>query len=123
MLKTSVAAYVHKLNCQGGIVYKKERKGAEGFAYVSFFSLPYTLEVAGKHGYINLHVPSLLSHDKFDPFVKSLPKIVSLDTNQFLHLMDLPGFGLLALLKKTRPCPMPCYAACLSLTLNWPRRP
>lgn len=100
MLKTSMNAYLKKLNCVTGIVYRIEPSGNSGFSSEMIFSIPYALITKSTYRVIENLVPLSFSLSELNAFTGELPLKGKCDDDLFFHIMKLDDFGLLILIRK-----------------------
>lgn len=99
MLKTSVIAYLRKLACSSGMVLHLNRRDKDLWQYSREYAIPRN---AGANPVIRESlkaVPEQLTKSQLDLFTSSLPISATLGADQFFYIMELPGFGLLVLVK------------------------
>ena len=100
MLKTSLNAYLKKLNCVTGIVYRVVPTSDSGFSSEMLFSIPYALITKSTYKVIENLVPQSFSSNELNSFRGKLPLKGKCDDNLFFHIMKLDDFGLLILIRK-----------------------
>jgi PAS domain S-box-containing protein len=99
MLKTSMNAYLKKLDCVTGIVYRIVPAGS-GFSSEMIFSIPYALITKSTYKVIENLVPQSFTLSDLNAFKGELPLKGKCDDDLFFHIMKLDDFGLLILIKK-----------------------
>jgi len=100
MLKTSMNAYLKKLNCVTGIVYRIVPSGSSGFSSEMIFSIPYALITKSTYNVIENLVPRSFSLSELNSFRDKLPLNGKCDDDLFFHIMKLDDFGLLIIIRK-----------------------
>jgi PAS domain S-box-containing protein len=100
MLKSSLNAYLKKLDCITGIVYRIKPTGESRFSTEMFFSIPYALIAKSTYSEIEHLVPHSFAKKELGIFRDSLPLKGKCDKNLFFHIMELADFGLLILIRK-----------------------
>ncbi len=100
MLKSSLNAYLKKLNCITGIVYRIGLTGEGRFGTEMFFSIPYALIAKSTYSEIEHLVPHSFTKKELGIFRDSLPLKGKCDENLFFHIMKLADFGLLILIRE-----------------------
>ena len=105
MLKEGLSAYLRKLNCSGGIILEM-RKGPDGApSFAPIFSVPRNLSLSTYRAALE-PIPNDLSEVSLPVFLQNLPVSGQDGQGRFFHLMELPGFGLLLLVRSSKDfCP------------------
>ncbi|MEZ5070253.1 MAG: PAS domain S-box protein [Bacteroidales bacterium] len=103
MLKTALLAYLRKMNCSAGIVYREEEGLSSLPVLVTQFCIPTTLDIARKFPEVIELFLQNLQNGKSEEFKESLPRTLALAGGQFCHLLNLDGFGYLVLIRDTQP--------------------
>ncbi|MCP4748864.1 MAG: PAS domain S-box protein [Desulfobacteraceae bacterium] len=105
MLKQSLSTYLRKLNCKAGIILKNNFSPDSQISFEQVFSIPRSInsyaDICGK---IPL-TQARLEESKSCQLLQTLPLTYTWADNQYCHVMELPDFGLLLLIKSTRPLP------------------
>ncbi len=96
MLKHSLTTYLKKLNCLSCIVLKEDKK--ETHLYTPVFSIPRN-PLKDKTCRLVLDLIYKYKEDDFKNFVSQLPVEGVHGIGRFYYIMNLPGFGLLVLIK------------------------
>ena len=105
MLKEALSAYLKKLNCSAGIVLEMRREDAGALCFTPVFSLPRNLPLSTSQAALE-NIVRDLSPASLSGFLQALPIAGQDGNDRFFHLMDLPGFGLLLLVKSRKGlCP------------------
>ncbi len=100
MLKEALSCYLRKLNCSAGIVFEMQ-KGPDGpLGFTPVFSSPRNPRFDYRAALEC--IPKDLSEASVAEFLSTLPVCVHDDKGRFSHLMELPGFGLLLLVKSSK---------------------
>jgi PAS domain S-box-containing protein len=100
MLKTSLNAYLKKLKCVTGIVYRVVPINDSEFSSEMLFSIPYALITKSTYIVIENLVPRRFSLTELNSFRGRLPLKGKCDEDLFFHIMKLNDFGLLILIRK-----------------------
>lgn len=100
MLKFSVNAYLNKLKCSTGIVYKLGQGNNSDFKAEMIFSIPYALITKNRYHEIEKLIPDSFSKAELAEFSKKLPFKGRCEDECFFHVMSLSEFGFLVLIKK-----------------------
>lgn len=100
MLKSSLTTYLKKLSCTSGIIFKLSQQSDKIWGFENQCAVP--RNAARKTFTLNREklVPDQLGHDDLDTFLAMLPISGRTDDDQAYVIMNLPGFGLLLLLRK-----------------------
>lgn len=109
MLRESLTAYLKKLNCSSGAVFKTEPQGSdtEHMVFTQVYSIPRSIKRNPVWPYALEHIPAELSPAEMEEFQGVLPIHGRHDGKAFYHIMELPGFGLLILTKSRVDLDMP----------------
>ncbi|MGD2092566.1 MAG: PAS domain S-box protein [Candidatus Aminicenantes bacterium] len=99
MLKESLAAYLRKLDCSAGAVIRLQEMADASCCFIPLFSIPRNLEHNSTYQAALKKIPGHLMQSQLPPFRTHLPIIGSDARKKFYHIMELPDFGLLILLK------------------------
>ncbi len=104
MLQESVSNYLRKLNCLAGCVLTLEKVGDDKsddsphFHYTKHYSIPRDIYGNKACQAAMKQIPKQLSGSQLDDFLRTLPLRGESNGTNF-HIMELPDFGLLLLLK------------------------
>jgi PAS domain S-box-containing protein len=98
MLKEGLSAYLRKLNCSAGIVFEMRKEAGGALHFARIFSIPRNLSLSTCQAAMEC-IPHDLSPASLSGFLQTLPISGQGDKGRFFHLMDLPGFGLLLLVR------------------------
>ncbi len=102
MLRWGLSTYIKKLGCSAGIVAEMREEPEGSFRFTPVYSLPRNA------GFINAcqsafrQIPEDPTEAEYMAFRAELP-IRGREEGDFFYLMDLPGFGLLLLVKTGEP--------------------
>lgn len=102
MLKWSLSTYLRKLDCSAGIVAEMKEETRGSFRFSPVYAIPRNACVAPACRAGILHAPEIASEAEYIAFRAKLP-ISGCEDWHFFYLMDLPGFGLLLLVKTGEP--------------------
>jgi len=99
MLRNSVTTYLKVLDCHTGIIFRTHSGAIGEFSSEMIFSKPYAL--IAKSGYERLKnlIPEKFTSLGLDEFRDKLPLHGVTDDGTYYHIIDLPGFGFLVLLR------------------------
>ncbi|MGA3115621.1 MAG: PAS domain S-box protein [Syntrophobacteraceae bacterium] len=98
MLKEGLSAYLRKLNCSKGIVFEMRQEADGALHFAPIFSIPRNLSLSTCQAPLE-RIPQELSPASLSGFLETLPISGHEDKGRFFHLMELPGFGLLLLVR------------------------
>ena len=102
MVKTALSTYLRKLNCScGSILSKKEMGGAVENSLI--YSIPRTIRNNLAHQSALAKTSDYIAIENGLKFGKSLPIVEKSRTGEFFHIMDLPEFGLIILVRSSAP--------------------
>ena len=97
MLKESLTIYLKKLNCLSCIVLKEDKNLLQP-SYTPVFSIPRN-PLKDKTSILALELINNHTKKDFKNFMNLLPVKGSGEIGKFYYIMNLPGFGLLVLIK------------------------
>jgi len=100
MLKVALTSYLKNLNCTAVSIFHQKQKANKGFFYRSMHTIPRTINDNPEYKKTLKRLSKTLSEDELNKFRKKLPLIGESADNLYYHLLDLPGFGLLLLIKE-----------------------
>lgn len=83
MLKSALLAYLRKLNCVAGLVYRVKSTTNNSFSIEPIFGIPYSLNVEKSYSQIEDYLPLILKEEKFNSLKKQLPLHRKINSNQF----------------------------------------
>ena len=107
MLKTSLSTYLRKLNCSAGLVLQLKSNDGERQSYEPVLSIPRNaLGNATCRAALD-RVPENLGESRFREFIEGLPIVENSSPGKHYHIMRLPDFGLLVLVKSGQPFDYP----------------
>lgn len=99
MLKESLSAYLRKLNCPCGMVLQETERSPGVFRFEPLLSIPRSGKRRDSLARALATIPQAIDGDALTRFRSMLPICASDGLGSFHHIMDLPGFGLLILVK------------------------
>lgn len=102
MLKSALLAYLRKLNCVAGMVYRLKKSGKSWFQLEGVFSIPYTLNIQSSYPEIWKIISARFSEDRLIEFKSGLPVLGGTKSKQYFHILQLGDFGFLVLIKSTK---------------------
>jgi PAS domain S-box-containing protein len=105
MLNTSLQAYLKKLDCSTGLVLRQIPKSNDIVVLNNEIGVSYANEKNNELEIISNQIPSIFSNEKFKFFVDYLPQTVVIKPGKYLYIFELPGFGLLVLIRHQTEIP------------------
>lgn len=113
MLKESLSMYLRKLNClAGAVLMAREEDGETSFE--SAYAIPKRLHRNSAIRTAIENVPTSLSRQELGDYLDSLPLQTDVGEHK-LYVMDLPGFGLLMLIKSAPGLSEPDFQSLIPL--------
>jgi len=100
MLKVALTSYLKNLDCVAGAIFQQRKKGRKQIIYHASYTIPRNIKDNPDYLQIIKQLSRSFDHDELDKFRKKLPLIGSSRAHISYHLLDLPGFGLLLLIKE-----------------------
>jgi len=100
MLKVALTSYLKNLNCSAITVFHQRQKAKKNNYYRSIHTIPRTIKEDSEYNKTIKRLSKPLNDDDLNKFRKKLPLIGESSENFYYHLLDLPGFGLLLLIKE-----------------------
>jgi PAS domain S-box-containing protein len=98
VLQDGLSAYLEKLNCSVGIILKMQTGSDCGPVFTPIFSIPENLDFSDYRAAFE-RIPNGPTESSTQDFLHTLPFSVKDDKGRFCHIMELPGFGLLLLVR------------------------
>ncbi len=102
MLKVGLTSYLKNLNCMAGAILHLKQKGQNKYAYRMIYTSPRHFQESDVYQRVLHLLSSTFNLNEVNHFRKKLPLIGGNLKSDFYHLLDLPGFGLLILIKSDR---------------------
>jgi PAS domain S-box-containing protein len=103
MLKSSLLAYLRKLNCVAAMVYRTRSSAKSGYIVEDVFCLPYTLNIQTAYQNITSILCKDFQEDELEEFMQTLPRTGRTDLDHYFHIMQLENFGFLVLVRSEKP--------------------
>lgn len=100
MLNVALSAFLEQLKCSGGTVFEMREDPSGTVKFLPIMSVPRGPGLDETSRAVLEHVPTALSGPEASEFMKKLPITGGNNEGRFFCLMELPGFGLLALSKQ-----------------------
>ncbi|TFH01710.1 MAG: PAS domain-containing sensor histidine kinase [Calditrichales bacterium] len=99
MLKVGLTSYLKNLQCSMGAILHLESKSDSLQHFNKIYAIPRNIESNPTYQRVLTQLASAFDDDKLKTFRKKLPLIGGNTDTGFFHLLELPGFGLILLLK------------------------
>jgi len=99
MLKVALTSYIKNLGCtSSAVLYPKKRSNGK-FAFRKIYVTPRKIQESGVYLRIMKLLSTSFSENQLYTFKKKLPLIGGGGESEYYHLLDLPGFGMLLLIR------------------------
>ncbi len=102
MLRWSLSTYIKKLGCSAGIVAEMREEPEGSFRFTPVYAIPRNAGFLDACKSAFQRIPQTATESEYLDFRAQLP-IRGCSEGDFFYLMDLPGFGLLLLVKTGEP--------------------
>lgn len=103
MFKKSLSAYLRKLNCMAGMVLEEEKDSNNNTFYSPVFAIPRHIDHSAALQQSFKCLPDNLHAAQLSIYKESLPLTEKHFKDQYIHIMELPDFGLIVLIKDQQP--------------------
>jgi len=103
MLRESLSTYLRKLDCSAGVVIGFQEHPDDHYSCQALFSIPRNVDNNSPYQAALNEIPQSFHKSHLPAFRESLPIIGSNEKKKFYYIMDLPDFGLLVLVKGSKP--------------------
>ncbi len=117
MLKTSLSAFLGKLNCPIGGIHILEKNQNGEFIFKQILSLPRNTGKIEAYQVVLDNLPVLCNQQDLADYRKNLPIMVQNELGYYSYIMELPNFGLLILIKE-RECLNPALIKSMAALLS-----
>lgn len=107
MLEESLSAYLRKLNCSAGAVFRMDDKQESVCRFSTLYTIPRGIKRNPVFQQALKRIPDGLPKGQLPQFLKYLPIHGKSAENNFYHIMNLPDFGLLLLVKNNTDLKQP----------------
>jgi len=99
MLRQSLSTYLKRLNCSaGGILQMKEEQDGT-LTFEQIYSIPRSTDNIEAYKFAMQNISLRLTKQGLSEFKKGLPINGHVKTGEYFHVLDLPNFGLIILIK------------------------
>ena len=99
MLKPSLSTILKKLNCVSGGVYQTELYHKGDYQFQAAYTIPRRPESNTTYKEALALLPDALKETEANAFLATLPLVGQSEDGNFYHILELPGYGLLILIK------------------------
>ncbi|MFH2091289.1 MAG: histidine kinase dimerization/phospho-acceptor domain-containing protein [Pseudomonadota bacterium] len=103
MLKSSLTLYLKKLSCSSGVIYRTVCRPDNMWQFIPQCAIPRNADKKQINHHSIAIIPDPLNGQKLQSFLSSLPLSGKTDTGKTYHIMILPEFGIVLLLKPGDP--------------------
>jgi hypothetical protein len=101
MLQESLTVYLRKLNCSAGAILMMTEQYKTFYQFTPVFSIPREIKKNETYRHAMKRIPDSLPKIQLPRFLKYFPIHGNLGEKKFFHLMELPDFGILLLVKSS----------------------
>jgi PAS domain S-box-containing protein len=99
MLKVALTSYMKNLNCTASAILHLKERSSNTFVFRRVYATPKKIQDSGVYRKILDLLSPTFNENQLNSFKKKLPLIGSGHENESYHLLDLPGFGMLLLIR------------------------
>ncbi|MBN1764520.1 MAG: response regulator [Sedimentisphaerales bacterium] len=99
MLKECLSTYLRKLNCSAGGILILKNDQNNNYHYEPIYSIPRSLYQRKYYQAIATLIPPCRQDNPLPDFIQNLPLHGCTEDNNHYHLMELPDFGLIFIIK------------------------
>lgn len=99
MLKVALTSYLKNLNCTAGAILHLKEQTEDKYVFRKIYITPKNIQENGVYRKIIDLLSPTFSKNQLNNFKKKLPLIGGGKDNDSYHLLDLPGFGMLLLIR------------------------
>jgi PAS domain S-box-containing protein len=100
MLKVALTSYLKNLDCTAGAIFQQRKMKRKQFQYHAHYTIPRNIKENPDYTQILKQLSRTLEENEIVKFRKKLPLIGNSSNQHSYHLLDLPGFGLLLLIRE-----------------------
>lgn len=101
MLRKSISTILRKLNCQAGGVLTLKKISSKYMCLEQVFSIPRDTQRIEAYQQAIDSLPNKITVEWLESFTQVLPRHLDISPNKHLYLLNLPGYGILILLKNS----------------------
>ncbi len=99
MLKVALTSYMKNLKCTASAILHLRERSTNRFVFRKVYVTPRNIQENGVYLRIVNLLSSSFDENQLNTFKKKLPLIGGGEESDFYHLLDLPGFGMLLLIR------------------------
>jgi len=99
MLKVALTSYIKNLNCIASAVLHLKERSSDKYVFRKIYLTPRIIQDSGVYRRIIETLSPTFDKNQLNNFKKKLPLVGGGEEKVFYHLLDLPGFGMLLLIK------------------------
>lgn len=99
MLKVALTSYIKNLHCTASAVLYLKKRSNDSFVFRKIYITPRKIQESSVYLRTIKLLSASFSENQLSTFKKKLPLIGGGNESDFFHLLDLPGFGLLLLIR------------------------
>ena len=99
MLKVALTSYIKNLNCIASAILHLKERSPDKYVFQKIYVTPRKIQDSGVYLRIIKTLSPTFDKNQLINFKKKLPLIGGGEEKVFYHLLDLPGFGMLLLIK------------------------
>ncbi len=100
MLKVALTSYLKNLDCSAISIFHQRQKTNKKNLYRNIHTIPRTIKESPEYKKTIQRLAKPLNDEDLKKFRKKLPLVGESTDNYYYHLLDLPGFGLLLLIRQ-----------------------
>ncbi len=101
MMRSSVTSYLKALDCHTGIIFMTQTEELDEFSSEMIFSKPYVLVTKSEYEKLKSLIPEKFTSISLEEFRNQMPMLGITEGGNHYHIIDLPEFGFLVLLKNS----------------------
>ena len=101
MLRASLPTFLKKLNCSAGGVYHIMKHSGDTCGIEQIYAIPRNIENSASYQAVRQQIPKQLTMQELTDFRKRLPISGHTETSSHFHILELPNFGVLTLVKNS----------------------
>lgn len=99
MLEVSLQAFIKELDCAAGGVYQHQVDGAS-FQFEAVHTIPQHTDRNGQFNEALTYLPGRMDAARMEQFLETLPLVQENEDGQYYHLLELPDFGVMVLVRE-----------------------
>jgi len=99
MLRQSLSTYLKRLNCSAGGILQMKEEQDRTLTFEQIYSIPRSVDNIEAYEFARHNISLRLSQQGLIEFEKNLPINGHVKTGEYFHVLNLPNFGLIILIK------------------------